>query len=89
MQYQPAQSAIVISLNAAWLIRIIRIVILVTVRNHISKLFTYDADVILLVSRIIPIYAAYPPFEPLPAIYNGVLRCLKRQKVDTWVGPLC
>ncbi|MCJ1270591.1 hypothetical protein MMC22_010488 [Lobaria immixta] len=88
MQYQPAQSAIVISLNAACLNRIIRIVIF-AVRNHISKLFTYDADVIPFVSRIIPIYAAYPPFEPLPAIYNGVLRGLKRQKVDTWVGPSC
>lgn len=89
MQPKSAQSAIILSLDAACVIGIISTIILATLRNHIPKLFTHDPDVILLVSRILPICAAYQPFEALAAICNGVLRGLGRQKVGAWVGLFC
>lgn len=89
MQPKSTQSAIIISLDAACVIGIISTIILATLRNQIPKLFTHDPDVILLVSRILPICAAYQPFESLAAICNGVLRGLGRQKVGAWIGLFC
>lgn len=89
MQSKSARLAIIISLNAACVAGILSAIILATLRNHIPKLFTHDPDVILLVSRVLPICAAYQPFESLAAICNGVLRGLGRQKVGAWVGLFC
>lgn len=89
MQPKSAQSVIIISLNAACVIGIINSIIIATLRNHIPKLFTHDPDVILLVSRILPLCASYQLFESLASICNGVLRGLGRQKVGAWVGLIC
>lgn len=89
MQPKSAQSAIIISLDAACVIGILSTILLATLRNHIPKLFTHDPDVILLVSRILPICAAYQLFESLAAICNGVLRGLGQQKVGAWIGIFC
>lgn len=86
MQSRSAQLAIIISLIVACVTGIFSGIILATLRDHIPKLFSHDPDVILLVSRVLPICAAYQPFESLAAICNGVLRGLGRQKVGAWVG---
>ena len=54
-------------------------------RNKIAILFTDDTGVISVVSKIVPLCAAFQLFDALAANTNGILRGLGKQVVGGYV----
>lgn len=65
------------------------VILLASLKNYIPHLFTSDADVIKLVSDILPICAAFQLFDALAANCNGIMRGLGRQEVGGYVQVFC
>jgi multidrug resistance protein, MATE family len=74
---------------AAVLVGLFNITLLSSLRNLIPRLFTDDADVIAIVSAILPLCAAFQLFDALAANCNGILRGLGRQEVGGYVQVVC
>ncbi|PVH97305.1 MATE efflux family protein [Periconia macrospinosa] len=82
----PAKTAAKVALCASILVGIFNLLLLSLLRTHIPRLFTPDAEVIDLVSRLLPLCAAFQLFDALAANCNGILRGLGRQEVGGYVG---
>lgn len=74
---------------AATVIGIMNVTILSALRDYIPHLFTSDAEVIHIVSKILPLCAAFQLFDALAANCNGILRGLGRQEVGGYVQLFC
>lgn len=74
---------------AATVIGIMNVTILSALRDYIPHLFTSDAEVIRIVSKILPLCAAFQLFDALAANCNGILRGLGRQEVGGYVQLFC
>lgn len=74
---------------AATIVGVFNVILLSTLRNSIAQLFTSDADVIALVSSVLPICAAFQLFDALAANCNGLLRGLGFQEIGGWTNLFC
>ncbi|KAK2627696.1 hypothetical protein QTJ16_002342 [Diplocarpon rosae] len=81
-----ARTSAVVVMVAASLIGIGNVILLSSLRNIIPQLFTNDKDVSDLVSRVIPLCAAFQLFDALAANCNGLLRGIGRQEIGGWVN---
>lgn len=82
----PAKTAAKVALCASILVGIFNLLLLSTLRDLIPRLFTPDEEVIELVSRLLPLCAAFQLFDALAANCNGILRGLGRQEIGGYVG---
>ena len=85
------------ALRAAWttwktyyvlffIVGIIDLVILTTLRHSIAALFTDDLKVRAIIASVMPIVAAAQVGDSTTAISNGLVRGLGRQQVAGWVN---
>ena len=74
---------------AATIVGLFNVILLSSLRNSIAQLFTNDADVIALVSAVLPICAAFQLFDALAANCNGLLRGLGFQEVGGYTNLFC
>lgn len=70
----------------ASIIGIMNVILLSSLRNIIPQLFTNDQDVSDLVSKVMPLCAAFQLFDALAGNCNGLLRGIGRQEVGGWVN---
>ena len=75
-----------VALMAALMVGLFNAILLISVRQYVPWLFTNDADVAELTSKILPINAAFQLFDALAAMANGMLRGLGRQEVGGYVN---
>ncbi|KZF18936.1 MATE efflux family protein [Xylona heveae TC161] len=78
-----------VALSAALLVGGLNSILLGTLSHYIPWLFTADPDVALLVTKVLPVCAAYQIFDALTASCNGILRGLGKQKIGGWVCLFC
>jgi MATE family multidrug resistance protein len=71
------------------LVGVLNVILLSSLRNFIPQLFTDDRDVILLVSQVLPLCAAFQLFDALSANCSGLLRGLGRQEIGGYVNIFC
>lgn len=62
------------------------VVVLMSTRHYIPKLFTDDPDVIELTAKTLPLNAAFQLFDAVAALCNGILRGLGRQEVGGYIN---
>lgn len=74
---------------AAVLVGLLNVTLLSSLKEYIPRLFTDDKDVIAIVSKILPLCAAFQLFDALAAVCNGVLRGLGRQEFGGYVQLFC
>ena len=74
---------------AAVLVGLINVTLLSSLKEYIPRLFTDDKEVIAIVSKILPLCAAFQLFDALAAVCNGVLRGLGRQEFGGYVQLFC
>jgi MATE family multidrug resistance protein len=74
---------------AAILVGLLNVTLLSSLKEYIPRLFTNDKDVIAIVSKILPLCAAFQLFDALAAVCNGVLRGLGRQEFGGYVQLFC
>ncbi|KAK5085193.1 hypothetical protein LTR05_004472 [Lithohypha guttulata] len=74
---------------AATVVGILNVTLLSVLRDKIPWLFTSDSDVIDIVSKILPLCAAFQLFDALAASCNGILRGLGRQEFGGYVQLFC
>jgi len=74
---------------AAVLVGLLNVTLLSSLKAYIPRLFTDDKDVIAIVSKILPLCAAFQLFDALAAVCNGVLRGLGRQEFGGYVQLFC
>lgn len=74
---------------AATVVGILNVTLLSVLRDKIPWLFTSDPDVIDIVSKILPLCAAFQLFDALAASCNGILRGLGRQEFGGYVQLFC
>lgn len=74
---------------AAVLVGLVNVTLLSSLKEYIPRLFTDDKDVIAIVSKILPLCAAFQLFDALAAVCNGVLRGLGRQEFGGYVQLFC
>ncbi|KAF1847418.1 MATE efflux family protein, partial [Cucurbitaria berberidis CBS 394.84] len=84
-----AQVAAQVSQFAAVLVGLINVVVLLSFRFQIPRLFTSDQEVAGLVAEVLPLCAAFQLFDALTASCNGVLRGVGRQNIGCYVQLLC
>jgi MATE family multidrug resistance protein len=82
----PAKTAAKVAMVFAFGVGIFNLLLLSLLRDWIPRLFTPDPDVIDLVSRLLPLCAAFQLFDSLAANCNGILRGLGRQEIGGYVG---
>jgi MATE family multidrug resistance protein len=74
---------------AAIIVGLLNVTLLSSLKEYIPRLFTNDKDVIAIVSKILPLCAAFQLFDALAAVCNGVLRGLGRQEFGGYVQLFC
>lgn len=74
---------------AAFIVGLINVTLLSSLRNKIPVLFTDDQDVIDLVASVLPLCAAFQLFDALAANGSGLLRGIGRQEIGGWVNLFC
>ena len=74
---------------AAVIVGLLNVTLLSSLKEYIPRLFTDDKDVIAIVSKILPLCAAFQLFDALAAVCNGVLRGLGRQEFGGYVQLFC
>jgi multidrug resistance protein, MATE family len=74
---------------AAVVVGLANVTLLSSLKEYIPRLFTDDKDVIAIVSKILPLCAAFQLFDALAAVCNGVLRGLGRQEFGGYVQLFC
>jgi MATE family multidrug resistance protein len=84
-----AKTSAKVTMVAAIFVGIFNVVLLSSLRNVIPRLFTDEEDVIKIVSRILPLCAAFQLFDALAACCNGILRGLGRQEIGGYVQLFC
>lgn len=84
-----AKTSAKVAMVAATIVGVFNVILLSSLRNYIPQLFTNDQDVINLVSRVLPLCAAFQLFDALAANCNGLLRGLGRQEIGGWVNLFC
>ena len=78
-----------VTFTAAVFVGILNVTLLSALRNLIPQLFTSDAEVIAIVSDILPLCAAFQLFDALAANCNGILRGLGRQEFGGYTQLFC
>lgn len=78
-----------VTFAAAVVIGLLNVTLLSALKDHIPWLFTSDAQVASIVSRILPLCAAFQLFDALAANCNGILRGLGRQEFGGYVQLFC
>lgn len=86
---KPAKTSAKVTLVAAAAVGLFNAILLSSLRNYIPQLLTSESDVIDLVSRVLPLCAAFQLFDALAASTNGILRGLGRQEIGGWVQLFC
>ena len=76
-------------LGLAVIVGTMNVILLSSLKSYIPRLFTSDPEVIEIVSRILPLCAAFQLFDALAANCNGILRGLGRQEVGGYVQLFC
>ncbi|PQE10280.1 mate efflux family protein [Rutstroemia sp. NJR-2017a WRK4] len=84
-----AKTSAKVAIYAACLVGVLNVILLSSLRNFIPQLFTDDHDVILLVSQVLPLCAAFQLFDALSANCSGLLRGLGRQEIGGYVNIFC
>jgi MATE family multidrug resistance protein len=74
---------------AATIVGIFNVTLLSCLKDYIPRLFTSDPEVIAIVSKILPLCAAFQLFDALAACCNGILRGLGRQEFGGYVQIFC
>jgi MATE family multidrug resistance protein len=74
---------------AAIVVGLLNVTLLSSLKEYIPRLFTDDKEVIAIVSKILPLCAAFQLFDALAAVCNGVLRGLGRQEFGGYVQLFC
>ncbi|KAL2429653.1 Ethionine resistance-conferring protein 1 [Exophiala dermatitidis] len=78
-----------VTFTAATIVGILNVTLLSTLKDFIPRLFTSDPEVVRVVSKILPLCAAFQLFDALAANCNGILRGLGRQEVGGYVQLFC
>ncbi|RMD42683.1 hypothetical protein DV735_g2405, partial [Chaetothyriales sp. CBS 134920] len=78
-----------VTFSLSVLVGIFNVTLLSSLKDYIPKLFTDDAEVVRLVSAILPLCAAFQLFDALAASCNGILRGLGRQEFGGYVQLFC
>jgi len=78
-----------VTFAAACVVGIFNVVLLSALKDYIPRLFTSDAEVVRIVSDILPLCAAFQLFDALAAACNGILRGLGRQEFGGYVQLFC
>ncbi|OCT44440.1 Ethionine resistance-conferring protein 1 [Cladophialophora carrionii] len=78
-----------VTFSAAVIVGILNVTLLSALKDYIPRLFTSDAEVIRIVSDILPLCAAFQLFDALAAACNGILRGLGRQEFGGYVQLFC
>ena len=68
------------------LVGTLNVVLVLSLRNVIPKLFTSDPQVGVLIAQTIPTLAAFQLFDALATCCNGILRGLGRQEIGGYVS---
>ena len=84
-----ARTSAKVAMCLAVIVGCLNVIFLAALKDYIPRLFTSDADVIQLVSDILPICAAFQLFDALAANCNGILRGLGRQEIGGYVQVFC
>ncbi|KAL5117932.1 hypothetical protein ACEQ8H_004251 [Pleosporales sp. CAS-2024a] len=82
----PAKTAAKVAIVAAVVVGVFNLLLLSLLRDAIPRLFTPDADVLNMVSGLLPLCATFQVFDALAANCNGILRGLGRQEIGGYVG---
>ncbi|KAF2703670.1 MATE efflux family protein [Pleomassaria siparia CBS 279.74] len=82
----PAKTAAKVALVFAIGSGIFNFLVFSLLRNWLPRLFTPDEEVIELISKLLPLCAAFQLFDALACNCNGILRGLGRQEVGGYVG---
>jgi len=82
----PAKTAAKVAVVFAVGVGFFNLLMLSLLRNYIPRLFTPDEEVIDLVSKLLPLCAAFQLFDALACNCNGILRGLGRQEIGGYVG---
>ena len=69
----------------AIMVGMFNMIMLLSLRSVIPRLFTSDKEVIAIVSDVIPVMAAFQLFDSLACNCNGILRGLGRQEIGGYV----
>jgi putative MATE family efflux protein len=78
-----------VGLVAAAVVGVVNSVLLLALRKYIPYVFTNDPDVVDLVTKVLPLCAAFQLFDALAASCNGILRGLGRQEFGGYVNLVC
>lgn len=84
-----AKTSARVAFVAATCVGIFNVILLSSLRNYIPQLFTNDSDVSAIVSRVLPLCAAFQLFDALAANCNGLLRGLGKQEIGGYVNLFC
>jgi MATE family multidrug resistance protein len=74
---------------AATFVGILNVILLASLSDYIPQLFTSDRDVSAIVTRVLPLCAAFQLFDALAANCNGLLRGLGKQEIGGYVNLFC
>lgn len=84
--HEHAKMAARVAVFFSVVVGIFNLLLLSLLRAWIPHLFTPDADVISLVSALLPLCAAFQLFDSLQANTNGILRGLGKQEVGGYIA---
>ena len=87
--HEAARTSAKVAMVAAAGVGIFNVILLSSLRNYIPHLFTNDEEVAALVSRVLPLCAAFQLFDALATNCNGIMRGLGRQEIGGWVQLFC
>ncbi|KAG0642093.1 mate-domain-containing protein [Tuber brumale] len=59
---------------------------MLSVRKQFAKFFTSDAEIISLVVRVVPLTAAFQPYDALACLGSGLLRGQGRQHIGSYIN---
>lgn len=71
---------------AGCLIGLFNCVVVLGVRHQLPLLFTQDAEVVAIVSEVLPFVAFMQVFDGLAAVANGLLRGIGRQDIGGYAN---
>ena len=86
---EAAKMSTKVAFCAAIGVGLFNVTLLSSLKEYIPRLFTNDKDVTEIVSKILPLCAAFQLFDALAAVCNGVLRGLGRQEFGGYVQLFC
>lgn len=84
-----ARKSLHVALGMAVLLGLVNMTLFVLLRGDIPLLFTSDADVIQMISAVLPLFAGFQLFDALATTCNGILRGLGRQEIGGYVQLFC